>query len=139
MGGGGGAAGGAGGAAVSAAGGGGGAGTVGELTGDAEAAAPLSPAADRGRGGAIVPNKIEASCAALVPPGRSSSESSSSSSLSEPHPSSVSARLREMGPADGAGAAVAAAGAADCAAKRWNGLFDTSGWAAGGAGGGAVL
>jgi hypothetical protein len=43
-----------------------------------------------------VPNNIEASWAALPPPGRSSSESSSLSSLSEPQ-SSVSARRRETG------------------------------------------
>lgn len=87
----------------------------------------LLSAADRGRGGPMVPNSMDASWAALVPPGLSSSESSSSSSLSEPQPSSVSARFRDIG-----------AGAAVCGAvMRWNGLVDASGAAGGGAGAGA--
>lgn len=84
------------------------------------------PAADNGRGGAMVPNRIEASCAALPPPGRSSSESSPlSSSLSEPQ-SSESALLREIG-ADGAGAGPPI---------LWKGLVDA---AVGGATGGAAM
>lgn len=55
------------------------------------------PAADSGLGGAMVPNKIDASWAALPAPGRSSSESSSSDDpLPEPQ-SSESARLRDQG------------------------------------------
>ncbi len=101
-----------------------GGGTVGELTGGGEAA-PLSSVADKGRGGPMVPKRIDASWAALVPLGLSSSESSSSSSLSEPQPSSVSARFRddETGPA----AAAAAAGVAGAGAvMRWKGLVETS-------------
>lgn len=80
-------------------GGGGGGGAIGDaaLTATGLAVDDSLPAADRGRGGAIVPNSIEASWAALPPPGRSSSDSSSLSSLSEPQ-SSVSARRRETGP-----------------------------------------
>lgn len=54
------------------------------------------PAAESGLGGAMVPNRIDASWAALPAPGRSSSESSSSDDLSEPQ-SSESARLRDQG------------------------------------------
>ena len=80
---------------------------MGELTlgGAGLAVVESLPAADRGRGGAMVPNRIDASCAAFPPPGRSSSESSESSSLSEPQ-SSVSARRRETGAAGAAGALV---------------------------------
>lgn len=76
-------------------GGGGGGAAIGELwAGDA---ADLSPIADKGRGGPMVPNRIDARAAALPPPGlSSSSESSSSLSLSLPQ-SSLSARLRIKG------------------------------------------
>lgn len=80
------------------------------------------PAADSGRGGAIVPNKMEANWAAFPPPGRSSSESSSSS-LSEPQ-SSESARFLETGPV-GAGVA--------WAIILWKGLVDGSDRGTGGA------
>lgn len=66
----------------------------------------------------MVPNRIEASWAALPPPDRSSSESSSSSSLLEPQ-SSESARLLLMGPV-GAGAALFSW------AMRWKGFVDGS-------------
>lgn len=74
---------------------------MGEVTDAGEELVFLSPTADRGRGGAMLPKRRDASSAApLPPPGLSSSDSSSSSSsfASEPHPSSVSARLREIGP-----------------------------------------
>lgn len=101
-----------------------GGGTVGELTGDGDEG---PPAADNGRGGAIVLNRMDASAAALLPPGRSSSDSSSSSSWSEPHSSSVSTRLREIGPVGAGGAGAEAEGAAGWAAvMRWKGLVDTS-------------
>ena len=91
----------------------------------------FSPAADSGRGGAIVPNRIDASAAALLPPGRpsSSSESSSSSSLSDPHPSSLG-RLRDTGPV---GVGTCTGAALGSCVMRWKGLVEAS--AAGGAGG----
>lgn len=79
----------------------------------------------------MVPKRMEASWAALPPPGRSSSESSSSSeSLSEPQ-SSDTARRREAGAtgADGAGCV-------SCFI-RWKGLVEASVGGAG-AGGAAV-
>lgn len=119
--------GGGGGAEASGAGTGGGGGAeasgvggAGELTLCGEAA--RSSVADSGRGGAIVPKRIDASWAALAPPGLSSSSSESSSSLSEPQ-SSSSGRFLDTG-ADGA------AGAAPCV-MRWKGLVDSVGAAAG--------
>lgn len=113
---------------------------MGELT---EGDADLSPAADRGRGGAMVPKRMEASWAALLPPGRSSSESSSeeSSSLSVPQ-SSSSCRFLDTGPDGTEGAPIAAptALAAEPAAFvtacviRKKGFVDSAG-GAGGAGG----
>lgn len=74
----------------------------------------------------MVPKRMEASWAALVPPGLSSSSSSdSSSSLSEPQ-SSSSGRFLDTGPV----------GAAAACVRRWKGLVDSAG--AGGAGGAAV-
>lgn len=113
--------------------GGGGAGATGELTAGGEAVVGLlSSIAESGRGGPIVPKRIEANWAALVPPGLSSSESSSSSSLSEPQPSS-SGRFRDMGPV-GADTAVALASWV----MRWKGLVETSGWTGGAGGAGAA-
>lgn len=97
---------------------------MGELTGGGEAGDLLS-AADKGLGGAMVPNRMDARWAALLPPGLSSSESSSdSSSLSEPHPSLERRRL-DTGTAGTAGAAACV--------MRWKGLVEMSAW--GGAGG----
>jgi len=117
---------------------------VGELTvGEAD----LSPAAESGRGGAMVPKRMDASWAALLPPGRSSSESSSdeSSSLSVPQ-SSSSCRFLDTGPEETEGAPIAAptALAADPAAfdtacvMRKKGLVDSAGGAGGDAAGGAA-
>lgn len=89
----------------------------------------------------MVPKRMDARWAALLPPGLSSSESSSdSSSLSEPHPSSERRRL-DTGIDGPAGAAVCV--------MRWKGLVETSAWGggggatggagAGGAGGAATL
>ena len=74
--------------------------TVGELTGGVEVEADLLSAADRGRGGAMVPKRMEASWAALLPPPRPSSESSSLESLSwsVPQSSSCSWGFLEIGP-----------------------------------------
>jgi hypothetical protein len=82
----------------------------------------------------MVPNRMDASWAADLPPGlSSSSESSSSSSLSEPQPSSATLRLIIV---------TGGAGGAPAWVMRWNGFVDTSacggaGGAAGGAGAGA--
>jgi hypothetical protein len=81
----------------------------------------LSPAAESGLGGPMVPKRIEASCAALDPPGLlSSSSSSSSSSLSEPHPSSSRA-LRTNGTG---GVAVACAAALPSCVMRKKGFLE---------------
>jgi hypothetical protein len=82
-------------------GGGGGGAAKGELW--AGEAADLSPMEDSGRGGPMVPNRIEAKAAAPWPGLSSSSESSSSLSLSLPQ-SSLSARFRMNGLGGSAGA-----------------------------------
>ena len=94
--------------------------------------AGLLSMADIGRGGAIVPNKIEANCFADPPAGGSSSSSLEASSFSEPaadHESS-SGRRRDCVPVK-----LAVRGlAASCCAILWNGLVECKS-AAGGAGG----
>lgn len=109
---------------------------VGDLTGGGEEA--LSPAAERGRGGAMVPKRMEASWAALLPPVLSSSESSSeSSSLSVPQ-SSSSCRFLDTGRDGRDGMAAPTALAADPAALetacviRKKGFVDSGGAGAGG-------
>lgn len=86
----------------------------------------------------MAPKSIWASWAALVPPGRPSSDSSSeSSAFSEPQPSSSSsARLREIvGPGT-----KGAEGVWAFWAIRWKGLVDSEGaGGAGGTGAGAVV
>jgi hypothetical protein len=89
---------------------------------------------ESGRGGAMVPKRMEASCLADPPPGRSSS-SSSLSSLSDPAAdhSSSSGRRRDCGPVT-----VGVNGfALSCWAMRWNGFVDGR-LSAGGAGGAVV-
>ncbi|KUI63242.1 hypothetical protein VP1G_11493 [Cytospora mali] len=119
-------------AVVSGAGAGGGGGAaMGELW--AGEAADLSPIADSGRGGPMVPNRMEAKAAAPWPGLSSSSESSSSLSLSLPQ-SSLSARFRMNGLGGSAGVTL----------MRWKGLVDSAGGggatgaSAGGGGGGAA-
>lgn len=83
----------------------------------------FSSIALRGRGGAIVPNRILASCFALPPPGRSSSSSESSKSDPAADQSSSSGRARDLcskGLAPVKGAALELS----CCAKRWKGLVD---------------
>ena len=87
----------------------------------------------------MVPKRMEASAAALLPPGLpSSSDSSSSESLSEPQSSSSSSlgrRLEGKTPliaslipltAPLTALLTAAAGAAAACVMRWNGLVETS-------------
>lgn len=116
-------------------GGAGGGGAVGEPTEGDAAGDALSPVADRGRGGAMVPKRMEARWAALLPPGLSlsSSSESSSESLSEPQ-SSSSGRRREICPV-GWGAIEAAL--ASCVI-RWKGLVDSAGGGGGAMGAAAV-
>ena len=113
-------------------GGGGGAAAAGDVTsglltaGDCGAGDSM---ADIGRGGAIVPNRMDASCLALPPLGRSSSSSDESSDDSTTDQSSSSfgaARVR-AGAADGSGRAVLFCSVV----MRWNGLVD---WASAGCG-----
>jgi hypothetical protein len=103
--------------------------------------------ADNGRGGAMVPNRIDARCLAEPPvgaPPSSSLESSFSDSATD-H-SSSSGRRRDCGPLY-----VGASGlAASCCAIRWKGLVDESSlgaeaggesgwvWGTGGGGGGGA-
>ena len=67
----------------------------------------FSSMADRGRGGPMVPNSIEANCFALPPVGRSSSSSEESFESSTTDHSSSSGRTRDgrapVGEKDGAG------------------------------------
>jgi hypothetical protein len=87
--------------------------------------------ADNGRGGAMVPNRIDARCLADPPVG-ASSPSSLESSLSDSATdhSSSSGRLRDWGPVY-----VWVSGfAASCCAMRWNGLVDESSLGADGGG-----
>jgi hypothetical protein len=80
----------------------------------------------RGRGGAMVPNKILASCLALPPPGWSSS--SSEESNSEPaadQSSSSSGRARVLRSKGTAPVKVGLSGSCfSCWARRWKGLVD---------------
>jgi hypothetical protein len=87
--------------------------------------------ADNGRGGAMVPNRIDARCFAEPPVG-ASSPSSLESSLSDSATdhSSSSGRLRDWGPVY-----VCVSGlAASCCAMRWNGFVDESSFGADGGG-----
>lgn len=78
----------------------------------------------------MVPKRMDASWAALVPPGLSSSSSSdSSSSFSEPQ-SSSSGRFLDTGPLGAGGAAAWV--------MRWKGLVDSAGGGGGGGAGGAA-
>jgi hypothetical protein len=81
---------------------------------------------DNGRGGAIVPNKIEARC--LAPPcvgASSSSEDESSESTTDQSSSSCRPRVRADGAAGSLNVGTAALVACSCV-KRWNGFVDTS-------------
>ena len=85
----------------------------------------LSSMALKGRGGAMVPNKMLASCFALPPPGRSSS-SSSDESKSDPaadQSSSASGRTRDLR-SNGPGTVKAGLALSCCCASRWKGLVD---------------
>lgn len=87
--------------------------------------------ADNGRGGAMVPKRMDARCLADPPVG-ASSPSSLESSLSDSATdhSSSSGRLRDWGPVY-----VCVSGcAASCCAMRWNGLVDESSFGAAGGG-----
>lgn len=81
----------------------------------------------KGRGGAIVPKRMLASCLALPPPRGSSSSSSDSLSESAPDQSSSSGRRRDPPPVI---AGVRGLAAVSCWAMRWNGFVDS--FAAGG-------
>lgn len=105
-------------------GGGGGGATGLSCTGVADFEADLSSSmALRGRGGAMVPNRMLASCLALPPVGRSSS--SSDESASEPaadQSSSSSGRARVLRSKGAAPVKVGLMGS--CCVKRWNGFVD---------------
>lgn len=105
-------------------GGGGGIPVVGELTsglltaGDRGAGDSI---ADIGRGGPIVPKRIEASCFALPPVGlSSSSDSSSEDSTTDQSSSSFGAARVRAGAAAGSGRAVLFCSVV----MRWNGFVD---------------
>jgi hypothetical protein len=87
--------------------------------------------ADNGRGGAMVPKRMDARCLADPPVGPSSPSSLESSlSDSAADHSSSSGRLRDWGPV-----LVCVSGfAASCCAMRWNGLVDDSSFGADGGG-----
>ena len=77
--------------------------------------------ADKGRGGAIVPNRIDASCLALPPCGLpSSSLSSSLDSSTDQSSSSAGLDLVLLGAAVGSGSACCLA--RSCCVRRWNGF-----------------
>ncbi|GAM88810.1 hypothetical protein ANO11243_068440 [Dothideomycetidae sp. 11243] len=81
---------------------------------------------DSGRGGAIVPNKIDARCLALPPPGRPPSFSSSSddddeSSTTDQSSSSLGAARVRAGAAEGSGRLVMAPAVPP---MRWKGFVD---------------
>jgi hypothetical protein len=81
---------------------------------------------DNGRGGAIVPNRIEAKC--LAPPcvgASSSSEDESSESTTDQSSSSCRPRVRADGAAGSLNVGTAALVACSCV-RRWNGFVDTS-------------
>lgn len=91
----------------------------------------FSSIALNGRGGAIVPNKMLASCLALPPAAlSSSSEELSDSATDQSSSSSGLARdLRSSGPGRGVGAVKAdddGFSCFSCWARRWNGLVDWS-------------
>src|SRR5690242_19786141 len=94
---------------------------------------------DSGRGGAIVPNKMEAKC--LAPPcvgASSSSEDESSESTTDQSSSSCLPRVRAEGAAGSLN--IGAAALVACSwVKRWNGLVDTSLVLLGGGGGVLLL
>lgn len=120
--------GGGGGAPLFGIGGGGGA-TGGEANpedpgpGDAAAGEPVS-IAESGFGGAIVPNKIDASCLALPPVGLSSSSSSSDEeSTTDQSSSSLGFTVRRAETAAGSGSAVF--DASDCDIL-WKGFVSTA-------------
>lgn len=92
----------------------------------------LSSIADIGRGGPIVPNRIEARCFALPRSGRSASSSSDEESALESttdhSSSSWRTRLRlPVGVDVRGGGSGCDLGAADsCCARRWKGLVDSA-------------
>ena len=90
----------------------------------------LSSIADRGLGGAIVPNKIDASCLALPPVGLSVSSSSSDEVESTTDHSSSSGRTRDglfpVGVDVRGGGSGCDFAASCCWVRRWNGLVDSA-------------
>ena len=106
--------------------GGGGGGLVGPLPTAGLAGVELLPVADEGRGGPMVPKRMDARWRALPAPGPSSSEESSS--LSEPTTdhSSSSGRARETRPEGCDASGSAALGASWVTGRRWKGLLDTA-------------
>lgn len=100
-------------------------------TGVADCEGDLLSIALNGRGGAMVPNRMLASCFALPPPGFSSSSSESSKSDPAADQSSSSGRARDF--CSNGLAPVKAGLAISCCARRWKGLVDwTSGEGAAG-------
>lgn len=102
------------------------------------------PVADKGRGGPIVPKRMDARWRALPAPGPSSSDESSSLSESTTDHSSSSGRTRERGPVGWlmSGAAFVASG--EVGGRRWKGFVETAEFAdgeatAGSADGGACF
>ena len=90
----------------------------------------LSSIAERGLGGAIVPNKIDASCLALPPVGLSASSSSSDEVESTTDHSSSSGRTRDglfpVGVDAKGGGSGRDFAASCCWVRRWNGLVDSA-------------
>ena len=90
----------------------------------------LSSIADRGLGGAIVPNKIDASCLALPPVGLSVSSSSSDEVESTTDHSSSSGRTRDglfpVGVDARGGGSGCDFAASCCWVRRWNGFVDSA-------------
>lgn len=104
-----------------------------------EAGESLLSIDDRGRGGAIVPNKMEARCWAPPFVGfSSSSEDESSESTTDQSSSSCRPRVRADGAAGSLKVGAAALLACSCV-KRWNGLVETSLVLLGGGGGVLLL
>lgn len=90
--------------------------------------ARVSSAAERGRGGAMVPNSIEASWRAFPAPGPSSSSEESSRSEPTTDHSSSSGRTREgLAPVGLGWTGSGALAAACCGGRRWNGLVSCAG------------
>ena len=90
-----------------------------------------SSMAERGRGGAIVPKSMDASCLADPPVGTASSSSSSDESSVESTTDHSSSSGRARDGRDPVGVAVKTGSdwdfeAFSCWVRRWKGLFETS-------------